>query len=56
MTTHHVNQELAKHHYATLLREADDHRLVRREMTAKAFARQRQLTWLLRPFRRPAVA
>src|SRR2546430_2842628 len=29
MTTHYVNQELAKHHYATLLREAGSHRLAK---------------------------
>jgi hypothetical protein len=57
MTTHYVNQDLAKHHYATLLREADLHRQVKAdhpEETRKRRFFSRQLTW--RRARRPAVA
>jgi len=61
MTTHYVNQDLAKHHYATLLREADLHRLAKDDQRDETRARKsfsRQLTWLLRSrrVRRPAVA
>jgi hypothetical protein len=60
MTTHYVNQDLAKHHYATLLREAESHRLVEGDRPGEARERRslrRQLTWLLRwRVRRPAVA
>jgi hypothetical protein len=58
MTTHYVNQELAKHHYATLLREADSRRLVKSDQVRESRGRRslsRQLTWLFR-VRRPAVA
>jgi hypothetical protein len=52
MTTHHVNQELAKHHYATLMREAQNHRLIRTDAEpdpeAKASRWRRQLTWARR--------
>jgi hypothetical protein len=53
MTTHLVNQELAKHHYATLAREANSHRLAREAegmsdgaspSTPSTFA---QMTWAL---------
>jgi hypothetical protein len=60
MTTHYVNQDLAKHHYATLLREADSHRLVKGDQPVESRERRSlrdQLTWLLRArSRRPAVA
>jgi len=60
MTTHYINQDLAKHHYATLLREADSHRLVKGDQPAESRERRSlraQLTWLLRSrVRRPAVA
>ena len=50
MTTHHVNQELAKHHYATLMREAQNHRLVRsdEEPEPEPSRWRRQLTWARR--------
>jgi hypothetical protein len=48
MTTHYVNQELAKHRYATLLREGATERLVREP----AQASRRQLTWSRRRLRR----
>jgi len=60
MTTHYINQDLAKHHYATLLREADSHRLVKGDQPTESRGRRSfrgQLTWLLRSrVRRPAVA
>jgi len=60
MTTHYVNQELAKHHYATLLREADSHRLAKDDQPKERLGRpsfSRQLTWMVRALvRRPAVA
>ena len=59
MTHYHFNQELAKHRYATLLREADSHRLAKSDQPEEREARpfSRQLTWMLRSFvRRPAVA
>ena len=55
MTTHYVNQDLAKHRYATLLREADSHRLVKDRVRESRGRRSRQLTWLFR-VRRPALA
>jgi len=56
MTTHYVNQDLAKHRYATLLREADSHRLVKDDRVRESRGRRRlQLTWLFR-LRRPAPA
>jgi len=55
MTTHYVNQELAKHRYATLLRDADSHRLAKGDQVRESRGRRRQLTWLLR-VRRPALA
>jgi hypothetical protein len=50
MTTHYVNQELAKHRYATLMREAQSHRLVRsdEEPEQKSPRWRRQLTWARR--------
>jgi hypothetical protein len=59
MTTHYVNQDLAKHHYATLLREADLHRQVKADRPEETRKRRpfSQLTWRLRSrVRRPAVA
>ena len=57
MTHYYFNQELAKHRYATLMREASSHRLAKDARPEKPSARPRQLTWLLRSFvRRPAVA
>jgi hypothetical protein len=56
MTTHYVNMDLAKHRYATLLREADSHRLVKGDHVRESRGRRRlQLTWLFR-LRRPAMA
>ncbi|TMK68713.1 MAG: hypothetical protein E6G50_14750 [Actinobacteria bacterium] len=58
MTTHYVNQDLAKHRYATLLREADSHRLAKGDQVRESRGRRslpRQLTWLFR-VRRPALA
>jgi hypothetical protein len=56
MTTHYVNQDLAKHRYATLLREADSHRLAKGDQVRESRGRRsRQLTWLFR-MRRPATA
>jgi hypothetical protein len=55
MTTHYVNMDLAKHRYATLLREADSHRLVKEDQVRESRGRRRQLTWLFR-LRRPALA
>jgi len=51
MTTHYVNQDLAKHRHATLLREADSHRLVKGDQPGETRRRKSfswQLTWLLR--------
>jgi hypothetical protein len=50
MTTHYVNQELAKHHYATLMREAQNHRLVRTDQEPEPSSSRwrRQLTWARR--------
>jgi len=60
MQTHYVNQDLAKHRYATLLREADTHRLAKADQPGKTRRRSSfswQLTWLLRArLRRPAAA
>jgi hypothetical protein len=50
MSTHYVNQELAKHRYATLLREGATERLVREP----AHASRLQLTWSRRRLRRMA--
>jgi hypothetical protein len=55
MNTHYVNQELAKHRYATLLRDAESHRLAKGDHVRESRGRRRQLTWLLR-VRRPALA
>jgi hypothetical protein len=55
MTTHYLNQDLAKHRYATLLREADSHRLAKDDRVRESRGRRRQLTWLFR-IRRPALA
>ncbi|MFY9579690.1 MAG: hypothetical protein WAQ33_10225 [Gaiellaceae bacterium] len=58
MTTHYVNQELAKHHYATLLREAGSHRLAK-ESSEPQHGRSsfvQQLTWALRSLGRRAPA
>jgi hypothetical protein len=55
MTTHSINQELAKHRYATLLRDADSHRLAKGDRVRESRGRRRQLTWLFR-VRRPALA
>jgi hypothetical protein len=47
--THYVNQELAKHHYATLLREAQNERLVHVDDVEPPRSRvRRQLTWARR--------
>jgi hypothetical protein len=55
MSTHYVNQELTKHHYATLMREAQNHRLVRPEAEPEPRRARwrRQLTWARQqiPFR-----
>jgi hypothetical protein len=50
MTTHYVNQELAKNRYATLMREAQNHRLVRTDAEPEASSARwrRQLTWARR--------
>jgi hypothetical protein len=51
MTTHSVNQELAKHHYATLMREASTHRLAREAegmSDGPAPTRVQQMTWAQR--------
>jgi hypothetical protein len=60
MTTHYVNQELAKHRYATLMREAQSHRLAgaEAEPEPKPSRWRRQLTWARRrvAFRAPARA
>jgi len=57
MTHYYFSQELGKHHYATLMREASSHRLAKDARPEKPSARPRQLTWLLRSLvRRPAVA
>ena len=62
MTTHTVNQELARHHYATLVREASSHRLVKdpEGMSDGAVAPSRvaQITWAVRGLLalRPAIA
>jgi hypothetical protein len=56
MITHYVNQDLAKHRYATLLREADSHRLAKGDQVRESRGRRSwQLTWLFRA-RRPATA
>jgi hypothetical protein len=57
MTTHSVNQELAKHHYATLMREAQSHRLAKQERPEKRHhgpSLLEQLTWTLRSLGRRA--
>jgi hypothetical protein len=48
--THYVNQELAKHRYATILREAHVERLakVSAEQTPPRWVFLRQLTWARR--------
>jgi hypothetical protein len=60
MTTHYVNQELAKHHHATLLREAGSHRLAkeaRPEVRTVRPSFSQQFTWIVRSLsRRPATA
>jgi hypothetical protein len=48
MSTHYVNQELAKHRYATLLREGATERLIQEP----ARAARLQLTWSRRRLRR----
>jgi len=53
MTTHSVNQELAKHHYATLMREASSHRLAKETKDVSESERPsyvEQITWALRSF------
>jgi hypothetical protein len=57
MTTHSVNQELAKHHYATLMREAQSHRLATESRPEKRHDRPsvlEQLTWAFRSLGRRA--
>ena len=53
-----MNQELTKHHYATLMREAQNHRLVRPEAEPEPRRARwrRQLTWARQriPFRAAA--
>jgi len=52
MTTYPVNQELAKHHYATLMREASSHRLAKEaegmsDGATPMPSRLAQMTWAL---------
>jgi hypothetical protein len=62
MPTHSINQELAKHHYATLVREASSHRLAKEaegmsDGPAPSSSPMAQLTWALRALvqRGPAI-
>ena len=55
MTTHLVNQELAKHRYATLAREASQHRLAKERdgmSDGPVTSPEQQMTWALRMFAR----
>jgi len=52
MTTHYVNQELAKHRYATLLSEAGNERLVRADKPPNRSRWRGQLTWASKRIRR----
>jgi hypothetical protein len=55
--THSMNQELAKHHYATLMREAQSHRLAKQERPEERHDRPsllEQLTWAFRSLGRRA--
>jgi hypothetical protein len=57
MTTHSVTQELAQHHYATLMREAQSHRLAKESRPEKRHDRPsvlEQLTWAFRSLGRRA--
>jgi hypothetical protein len=55
MSTYLVNQELAKHRYATLMREASSHRLAKEPQgmsDGPVTSPSQQMTWALRMFAR----